>query len=402
MNRPTRTRRTNGRTPLAWRNLTHTLGRTIVSIGGIGFAVVLMFMQLGFLGSVGETATVVFNKMPGQILVRSPDYMHVYDPGRLPNATTTWLASLPVVERAMPLDVSITQWQNPVTGGFQAVALMGVDLESPAFDLQALTSTTIARLRPVGAVLVDDASTTDLGPINGLQFTDDDIGRVADVVGNAATIAGTFEMGTGLAANGAILGSRRTFDRLMPGGFADSVSMVLIDLKDGVTLDEGLAAVRGRLSEFSGQAQHAEAISLVEAKRRERDRWVTGSPIGLIFAMGVALAVIVGGVISYMILSSDVQAHLSEYATLRAMGYSDGFLVRTLLGQSTLLALVAFPPALATAWVLYEITSALAHLPLHMTTTWIVLVLTLTLLMCNIAGALALRRLLQAEPASLF
>jgi len=392
------------RTPLAWRNLTSAMARTIVSLGGIGFAITLMFMQLGFLGSVGDTATVVFNRMHGDLLVRSPDYLHLYDPAELPGEMPRWLESLPEVETAIPLDMGVTQWQHPdpANGSFRAIAIMGIDLQQPAFVLPDLKPATIAQLQPPGTVLVDDASSKDFGPARGERFGPADVGRRTDVAGRLARVEGTFTMGTGLAANGALLASRETFTRLTPTRRGDAVSLVLVKLSPDVSPERGVQAVQQRINTLGGPAAYADAMTLQRAKSLERKRWYTQTPIGLIFAIGVALAVVVGGVISYLVLASDVQSHLSEYATLKAMGYSNLFLVRTLLVQSTLLALLAYPPSLLVSCGLYELTGWLAGLPIRMTWTWIGLVLLLTLVMCNTAGMIALRKLLRAEPATLF
>lgn len=390
------------RTHLAWKNLTHTLMRTVVSIGGIGFAILLMFMQLGFLGSVGETATVVLDRMPCDIVVRSKDYLHVYDPASLPGDLPRLLEGIPEVELAIPLDIGVTQWQNPIDRSFRAIALMGIDLDEPAFELAELIPEVVSELRRPGAVLIDEASANDFGPSDGVRFNEDDAGTSTDVAGQQATLIGTFMMGTGLAANGALLGSRETFEKLTPGGRDGKVSLVLVRLRSREKLEAGLKAVRDRITSLGGPAAYADAMTIGQIKKAEASRWYWKTPIGLIFIVGVVLAVIVGGVISYMVLASDVAAHLPEYATLRAMGYSDGYLVRTLLSQSTMLALMAFPPSLALAYILYYVTSIISSIPIRMTGLWIVVVLGLSLAMCNAAGVIALRKLLKAEPANLF
>ncbi|KLU03748.1 ABC transporter [Rhodopirellula islandica] len=390
------------RTSLAWSNLSHMWIRTVVSICGIGFAILLMFMQLGFLGSVGDTATVLLDRMPCDLLVRSPDYLHIYDASKTRNELRPWLKSIDEVDEAVPLDIGVTQWINPNNQDPRAIAVMGIDLNAPAFDLPELTLEMRRKLLVEGAVLVDDATKPDFGPQNGVKFGPEDIGTVADVFGTPAKIVGTFHLGTGLAANGALLCTRETFRKLVPGSSDEEVSLLLIRLTQGVTRERGCQMVAGRLDSLAGPASSATALTIDDAKTAERWRWYTETPIGMIFAMGVVLAVVVGGVISYMILASDVQAHLSEYATLKAMGYGTGFLMKTLLTQSTLLATIAFPPSVLAALLLYAITSALAGVPIRMTFTWLVLVAALSLLMCNAAGLIAIRKLIRAEPANLF
>ncbi len=389
------------RTSLAWKNLTHQPARTVVSVGGIGFAILLMYMQLGFLGAVGDTAANVYRLTPYHVVVRSPDYLHVYDPRSIDESVLSVLASLPQVEGVCPLDLGVAPWQNPITGDFRAVAVMGVDLEHPAIRLAELKPL-LPLLRRGDHVLIDRTSRADFGPLDGVRFGPQDVGRTADIMGKRVRIAGTFEMGTGLAANGAVLASRDGFRRIAPGGHRGLVSMAFVSLSGGVSIDQGLDAIRRRLREVGGPLSRADVLSVEEAVWRERRRWYTQTPVGIIFAMGVALAVVVGGVICYMVLAADVIAKLPEYATLKAIGYNDRFLCTTLLSQACLLASVSLPLATLAALALYEATSRAAGIPIHMNWQRIVVVSLISYAMCSSAGWIALRKLTKAEPASLF
>ncbi len=103
-----------------------------------------------------------------------------------------------------------------------------------------------------------------------------------------------------------------------------------------------------------------------------------------------------------MVLAADVIARLPEYATLKAIGYSNRYLVKTLLGQAAWLAALAFPPAVLAALLLYQVTSYLSGIEIYMTISRLLFVGLLSLLMCSTAGWLALRKMTKAEPANLF
>lgn len=389
------------RTPLAWRNLADQPTRTTVSIAGIAFAVLLMLMQLGFLGAVGDTATNVYRRLPGQLVVRSPDYLHVYDPRYLDQQILPVLSAMPEVQQVWPIDLGLSSWQNPRTRQYRGVALMGIDPDRPALRLPELQPL-LPLLRRDDHILVDRTSRADFGPANGRRFGSADVGRTAVITGLRVRIAGTFEMGTGLAANGAVLTSREGFRRILPGGHEDRVSMVMIQLRPGIPIEQGRARLQRRLARLGGSLASARVLTAEQARWAERQHWYMETPIGMIFAMGVALAVIVGGVICYMVLAADVIAHLPEYATLKAVGYTDRFLGRTLLAQAWLLATAALPPAIGAALLLYAVTSQLAGVPIQMTWTRLLGVSLLSIAMCSAAGLLALRKLKRAEPANLF
>ncbi len=388
------------RTSLARRNLAHQPARTLVSVVGIGFAILLMYMQLGFLGSVGDTATNVYRRLEGDVVVRSPEYLHAYDPRSIDEAVFERLLAMPEVVEAFPLDLALTKWQSPTSGQFRGVAAMGVDVDRNPLQLPELEDKWSLLHRP-DHVLVDRTSRADFGPVDGVQFGAADVGRTTDVMGREVRIAGTFEMGTGLAANGAILLSRDGFRRITPVE-AGEVSMAVVKFTPNVNPKQGASLIRQRLRGAAGPLAYATVLTMDEAIAAEKRRWYTETPIGMIFALGVALAVVVGGVICYMVLASDVIAHLPEYATLKAIGYTDGYLARTLLAQASYLAVLALPPATLAALVLYAVTSQLAGVMIRMTWEWLLLVTVLAFAMCSLSGLLALRKLAKAEPASLF
>ncbi|MEL7335752.1 MAG: DevC protein, partial [Planctomycetota bacterium] len=123
------------RTPIARRNLFNQPVRAAVSVGGIGFAILLMFMQLGFLGAVGDTATNLFERMDGQLVVRSPQYLHAYDPRTLSESVSRRLISHPAVHDVRAMDLMIGLWENPETGVNRPVAIVGMDPQRPAIYL---------------------------------------------------------------------------------------------------------------------------------------------------------------------------------------------------------------------------------------------------------------------------
>lgn len=393
------------RTSLARRNLAHQPARTCVSLMGIGFAILLMYMQLGFLGSVGDTATNVYRRIDGDLLVRSPEYLHVYDPRSIDESVLGHLASIAEVTSAEPLDLGLTKWQSPdgqspESGQFRGVAVMGVDVDRCPLRVPDLGKS-LGVLRRPDHVLVDGSTRADFGPADGVRFGAADIGRTTDVMGRRVRIAGTFEMGTGLAANGAILVSREGFRRITPRD-GEEVSLAVVRLAAGVDAGDGAEIVRRHLRRVGGTLAHADVLTMGEAIAAEKRRWYRETPIGMIFAMGVGLAVVVGGVICYMVLAADVLAHLPEYATLKAIGYGDRYLARTLMAQAGYMAGLALPPATLAALGLYAATSWLAGVTIRMTWEWLVLVSVLAFVMCGSAGWVAVRKLSKAEPASLF
>lgn len=386
---------------LARRNLLHQRVRFTVSVAGVGFAIVLMYMQLGFLGAVGDAATIVYDRTRFDLVVRSPEYLHVFDARSVPEGVVKLMRSADDVFAVTPLDVTVADWRNPQTGEFRPVAMIGVDPSDIAIDLSEVRDQA-SQLRGAASVLVDRQTRSDYGPADSLAFSTDDVGRRVEISGQGTRIAGLFSMGTGLAANGAVCVSRDQFRQLSPVPHAGRVSIVLIKLVAGVDPDQVAVRCRQQLRDVGGESAHAVVMTRSRVIAAERRRWYLETPVGIIFAAGVALAVIVGAVICSMVLGADVLSHLPEYATLKAMGYGNGFLMKTLLSQALMLAVAALVPATLLAWGLFVLTTQYSGVPIRMTGQWIGLVSLLTFVMCSVAGGVAIRKLAKAEPASLF
>ncbi len=118
--------------------------------------------------------------------------------------------------------------------------------------------------------------------------------------------------------------------------------------------------------------------------------------------MGAVMGFLVGVVIVYQVLHGDVSDHLPQYATLKAMGYSNGFLLATLAQESLILALLGYGPGLGLSMFLYQKTAQATALPLFMPWERAVGVLLATIVMCLTSAAIASRKLLSADPAEIF
>jgi putative ABC transport system permease protein len=216
-------------------------------------------------------------------------------------------------------------------------------------------------------------------------------------VGNRRVrVAGQFTMGTGFGADGAVLVSQRTFGQLFPTRPLDQVSLGLVTLKPGCDPQQVAARLRALLP------PDVSVLTRAEIAAHERRHWTTKTSVGLIFGMGVAVAIIVGIAIVYQVLSSDIANRLGEYATLKAIGYNNAYLARVVLQQAVLLAIFGFLPGFGLALALYRLTQVAAHVPIAMETDRAVVVGGLSVLMCALAAVAALRKVYSADPADLF
>lgn len=416
------------KTPLAWNNLVYNKVRTTIGVAGVGFAVILIFMQLGFLGGITRTATQIYDALEFDLLLRSPAYLHLTEARSFPRFRVHQAASLAEVTHARPFYLGLSEWQAPTygrpsadaendarAGQWRGIITMGTDPEDPAFTRPDINAAA-RKLTDPGFVLVDVKSTPDYGPRNGRRFSKADIGVQTALGPEIVEIVGLFRLGAGMASNGACLTNVSGYVRACPWQTVEDVTFGLIKLQPGADPYE----VRQRLQAIYGipDPQHTspevatspvvltnrdvEILTRAEVNEREEYRWVHETPLGQIFTLGVWVALFVGVAIVYQVLSTDIANMMSEYATLKAMGYGAGYLTRVILMQAVLLALVGYVPSLAISWGLYRLLDTLSGMPMVMTPAIMLLVLALAIVMCVVSGMAALRKLYQADPADLF
>jgi putative ABC transport system permease protein len=248
---------------------------------------------------------------------------------------------------------------------------------------------------------MDESTQSEYGPWKGVRFGREDLQRKAEIGGQSFEIAGTFQLGTGLAANGAVVTNHQGFGRLVPWNVNRYVNLGLVDLATEASLDDVLSQLRERL-QVDASSLAVEVLSREQSLQLEKRRWLWETPIGLIFQLGVVLSLLVGSAIVYMVLSTDVTNRLSEYATLLAMGYSRVYLASIVMTQAIVFSLIGFCASWVAAQLLYLATSQASGIPIRMTAVTVVLVAVLGTIMCCGSGLMALRKLWKAEPASLF
>jgi putative ABC transport system permease protein len=375
------------KTPLAWLNLIHDKARNAVAVAGVGFAVLLILMQLGFYGSVLQTATTIQDHLVFDLLVCSRDYLYITRPGTFAEARLHQARGVEGVAAAWPLDVSFAAWQNPETGRRRAMLVISFDPHDPAVRVEEPSQPLEALTQP-DAVMIDRRSRREFGS----QAT----GTHVDAGPVEVTIVGQFTLGTGFGADGAVLASHRTFGRLFPGESPQAASLGLLQLKPGYDREQVAAELRRRLP---GDVQ---VFTRPEINNRERRHWVVKTSVGIIFGFGVAMGLVVGMAIVYQVLSSNIARRLKEYATLKALGYPVQYLSRVVLVQSVALAVIGYVPGLLIAWQLYAITRRAAQIPMNLGLGQSIFVLFLAVGMCAAAGMISLRKVTRADPAELF
>ncbi|MBO3460390.1 ABC transporter permease DevC [Aetokthonos hydrillicola Thurmond2011] len=380
------------KTPLAWRQLMKEKTRVTVAVAGIAFADILMFLQLGFQGALFDAAVKPHRNLQADLVLINPQFQTLFSVKSFSRARLYQVLSYEGVESVSYVYVGTGQWRNPATLLERAILVWGIDPVKPAFNFPEVTQN-LDTLKQLNQVLFDQASRPEYGAVDIFKKT-----GYLEAQLNRKTIqtAGLFTNGASFAADGNVITSDSTFLQLFPERQRDQIEVGLIHLKPNANLEN----VRSQLA--TGLPKDVLVLTKEGFAEIEKTYWANSTGIGFIFGLGVVVGFIVGIVIVYQILYSDVSDHLPEYATLKAMGYTDRYLLVVLVQESLFLAVLGYIPSLLLALGLYQIVYAATLLPIAMNVERVITVLLLTIAMCSISGAIALRKLQSADPADIF
>jgi putative ABC transport system permease protein len=379
--------------PLAWLLLVKLKGRFLTAIAGIAFAVILALVQLGFQDALYTSITQLYAHMNADLVMISPQYQCIIARETFPERRLFQALGATEVASVAPIYMETAQWTNPVNHYERFIFMVGFKPHRGVFDLPGVDSH-LDEIAEPGRVLFDEGSRPEFGPIARL-FREN--GRVVtEVSRRRVEVAGLFRIGASFANSGQVITSDMNFFRLAPNRDLGNVDLGLIRLKPGADPEAARAELSGMLS------SDVTVLTKKGFLDREESYWSHGLPIGFLFNASLVMSVVVGAVIVYQILYSGVSEHLAEYATLKAIGYSDFRLFGVVLQESLILSLLGFIPGLLLALGVYRIVRAATLLPLRMTLTTAVVAYLATAMMCALAGALATHKLRSADPAEVF
>jgi putative ABC transport system permease protein len=380
--------------PLAWLQITREKLRMAVALLGVAFAVVLIFMQLGFRDALFDSAVRYHGSLDYDVALVAKKTSFIVQTEQFSRRRLYQVLGMDGVVDVKSVYASQAIWRNPVARDeARSIFVVGFDPTESVFELPEVREAA-ERLQMPDYVLYDRSSRPEFGPVVELLESGQPVST--EISGREVTIAGLFELGTSFGIDAAVITSDLNFMRILPHRAPGLIDIGLISLAEGVDPDTMRDEIRAALPDDVNVYTRADFI------RAEVDYWNRATPIGFVFFFGTIIGIVVGAIIVYQILFSDVSDHLQEYATLKAMGYSDGFLFKVVLQEAAILAVLGFLPGLLVCVGLYRIAGDATSLPIHMTWERGAIVLGLTLVMCCVSGAMALRKVSSADPADVF
>lgn len=379
--------------PVAWLQLSHGRAKLLAAVVGIVFADLLMWMQLGFRAAAIDSSLYIHDQLRGELVVINPLTEQMAAPKPFPRGQLMRVLGHPEVEAAIPLYTGTVVWRDPVTGAKRSLFVYGIVPYAPAIGVPGITESAGA-LHESDTCLFDTRSRKEFETVLEKLAAGEPV--AAEVNSRRVKVVGTTTIGASFDVDGNLVTSDANFIRLFPQRAPASIDLGVVRLRPGSDPRQ----VKGELQTI--YSSNLLVLTTGEFKEHDKAYFLRTRPVDFIFALGTAVGFFVGFAIVYQVLFSDVNNHLPQYATLKAIGYADGYLRRVVLEEAVILSLLGYVPGAALAAGLYVLAAKATRLPMHMTLDRGILIFVLTVTMCSFSGLVAMRKLKQSDPADVF
>ncbi len=386
--------------PLAWLQLVHKKVKFLATLAGIAFVVILLFMQLGFQDALFDSAVRVHQVLQGDLFLTSSQYKALTAQQSFPRTRLYQTLAFEGVESVSPLYFQFGKLRNILDGQKYSIFVMGIDPSKPNFKLAQINQN-IEQIKLPDTALFDLSSRPEFGPIAS-EFSKNqelsiEIAAFNQIIkARRFKLKGLFSLGPSFGVDGNLITNYSTFLKAFPDRQVANIDLGLITLQDNYAAEE----VRDRL--VANLPQDIQILTLAEFIQLEKDYWDLRTPIGFIFKIMVFMGFVVGIGITYQILYSNISNHLVAYATLKAIGFTNRYLLTAVFQQALLLAFLGFIPGIIVSFGLYDLAKNVTHLPVIMDNNKSLNVFLSVIAMCSISGTLAIQKLRSVDPADIF
>ena len=380
--------------PIAWKQLTADYKRLFTAIVGVAFGIMLMLFQMGLYNAINAMVVLPHAALRGDLFLTSIDWEFLGSNRGFTRRRLSQAMALPEIVSAAPLYVGYVDWTNPETRKSKVALTLAFDPSQNPFNPGAITDQ-LEKLRDPEAVLFDVLSQADYGRI-ALLLRLGNGAAAADISRKHAVVKGLFPMGATLSASANLVMSDEAWFRYRSDLPRNMANVGVMALRPGADPETTAAKLRTLLP--NDVRVVTRDVFIAEEQRYWNDR----TPVGFVVGAGMIVGMLVGAIVVYQILHSDVDDHLKEYATLKAIGLGNSFFTFLVLQEALILVALGTVPALLLTGLLnyYARTSGNLRAYLEpLQVSWVILAVSATAL---IAGYLATQKLRSADPASVF
>ena len=328
-------------------------------------------------------------------MIINPQALHWSELSTFPRRRLYQARDVPGVTSAKALYINSVRWKNPQTHQKTSIMVIGMNADRPAFDFPEVNQN-LDKIKLPDTFLFDRASRGEYQKAIAAHEQGQTI--TTEIERRTITVGGLFTLGASFGADATLISSEQNFLRLFPKRQPGTVSLGLIKLQPDADVTQVKNALNNRLSELGD----VRVMTKEEFIDFEQTYWAENRPVGVVFGFGTVIGFVVGIIIVYQILSTDVNDHMAEYATFKAMGYRNSYLLAIVFEEAIILAVCGFVPGIAISLGLYSLAAKATALPISVTLVRATGVFIATLVMCTASGAIATRKLQSADPADIF
>ena len=389
------------RTPVAWLQLSYQKIRLLVAILGVAFSIILIFTQLGLRAMLFDGVNLLPENLNGDLYLVST-YADNIRESSFPSIYLYQTDAVEGVADAKPLYVGFGRWVDPKLlessaqekGNIKSssMQLIAFNPNKPVFTIPEINQQ-LNLLSVPGGILYDRLAKSETGNIPQLFAQKGEVYSVLD--NRRVTVMGLFSLGSTFYYDGVAVMSDWNYGQIQGTDELNEVSVGVISLEPGANIEKVAQRIQQNLN------KDIKVLTKEELVKAERDDVATWSE-GKVLNFGAMIGFIVGIIVVYQVIYTDVSEHLPEYATLKAMGYKDRDLSLVVLQESLILAIMGFIPGYLASYGVYYLMTNFVELPVSMNLSIALQVFALNLIMCTISGAIAIRKLRTADPADIF
>ncbi|PPJ63066.1 ABC transporter permease DevC [Cuspidothrix issatschenkoi] len=385
--------------PLAWLQLVKQKVRFFVALAGIAFVAVLMFMQIGFQDALYASATQVHKHLKGDLFLISSQYKSLTSTQSFPRSRLYQILGFNGIKSVEPLYVQFAKLKNPVNGRKYPIYVLGFEPVKSIFRLPEVEQD-FQLLKIPDQVFFDRAARPEFGPIaeyfQKKQPITIEIFSYLGTIGYKVKVSGLFTLGPSFGVDGNLIVSSSTFLKIFPERRANELDIGSIHLQPNVNPQTILATLSANLPDDVTVMTRQEFIEF------EKNYWTLRTPIGFVFNLMVIMGFVVGVIVVYQILYSNISTHFVQFATLKAMGFKNKYLLNVVFQQAVILAILGYIPGFAISLGLYDLAKDATKLPIVMDLSKGLLVFSSVIFMCLTSGFFSTNKLRKVDPAEIF
>jgi putative ABC transport system permease protein len=378
--------------PVAWLLLIRFRAKFLTALAGIIFASILIHVQFGLRAALFESSitlfkgfnadAVIINKLTVSSTSLQPfDRMRLVIFDRYPEVTAT-----------MPVRYKFVRWRYPGLRESRLAIMVGFNPRTPVFKQEDIVKNQRSLIVP-GRILYDELSRKEFGPVKQVLKAGREV--IVFVNKERAKVAGLVRMGTSFSYDASFLTSLTTFQDLTNLN-PQNIEIGLIKLAPGVNTEAFLASIQDQIPE------DVRTYTLKEFMEFEQDYWDQTKPIGFVFAFNATLGFVVGMLILYQILYTDVTSHLPDFSTMLALAFTYKKIRLIVFQESFLLTVIGYPLGVIGSMLLFELINSFTGLPVRMTIDRALICFGVILLMSTCSAFMAMQKLDGANPIEVF